>query len=733
MSGVGIWRRCAAWWGGLRLHVQLAVLGSLVIAVTLAADGYWTALRQVEQARQRMVTDATILARWVAVPGAQQIVRDDLAALEELLLDYADFPGVALLRVVDLEGRPLGTVRRAADGRIEAVYGLPPTPIPEAARTRGEVVVLPGDRADHLDVWQPVRTSTLLGWLNVEYSLAELAGIRHAIWRDNLRTSLAAIVIDFLILLLILRPPMRALRRATRFARELRGLRGDSLATRPSSREVNELTEALNQASRALSEQHHTIRGHADRLAATAGELAEAKAVLEQRVEERTRELSWQATHDPLTQLHNRGEFERRLKELVRQAAQDGSEHALLYLDLDQFKVVNDTCGHFAGDELLRQVSLRLSRGVRGADVLARLGGDEFGVLLENCSVEKGREVAEKLLESIREYRFAWQDSVFSIGASIGLVAITRQARDAAALMSAADIACYAAKDGGRNAIRVYAAEDAEQARREGEMRWTARITKAIRDEMLHLACQPIFPLRPGLDEPAHYEILLRMHDARGRQIPPSAFLPAAERYGLIHDLDSWVLDSALQHYAEHHGCADAARPVYAVNISGPSLASDRFLAYAVDKLREYAVPAGALCVEITETAAITNLTRALRFMESLKALGCRFALDDFGTGLASFSYLKSLPVDYLKIDGGFVQDILDDTLDRTIVESINNLSHAMGLKTIAECVESEAVLARLRALGVDYAQGYHLARPMPLSELVHVPGFGRHALGRQA
>ncbi len=426
------------------------------------------------------------------------------------------------------------------------------------------------------------------------------------------------------------------------------------------------------------------------------------------------RELTYQATHDALTGLLNRREFERQLAEVTESARHSHETHALCYLDLDQFKVVNDTCGHLAGDELLRQLAELFDARVRETDLLARLGGDEFGILLRHCDLERARQVADELRQAVREFRFVYDEHVFEIGVSIGVVAIDGTAASMQEVFTAADVACYLAKDAGRNRVHIYHPEDAELRARQGEMRWVSRIQRAIDEDRFRLYAQPIVPLQQPEGE-LHYEVLMRILDEDGVEVPPMAFIPAAERYNLMGQVDRWVVDQVLEFIESRSGRFGDA--VWAINLSGTSLGDDEFLEYLVERIRDLPV-AGNLCFEITETAAIANLRRAVRFMKLLKSIGCRFALDDFGSGISSFAYLKNLEVDYLKIDGGFVRDMVEDPVDHAMVEAINRVGQVMSLKTIAEFVENRAIFQALRELGVDYAQGNGIAPAVPLETL---------------
>ena len=424
------------------------------------------------------------------------------------------------------------------------------------------------------------------------------------------------------------------------------------------------------------------------------------------------RQLSYQASHDAVTGLINRREFENRLVAALEATHENNEQtHALLYLDLDQFNVVNDTFGHTAGDELLLRISELVQDNIRSTDVLARLGGDEFGILLERCSQDLAMEVAETVRSTIEEYRFEWQDAFTSVRCSIGVVMVTHESPNVASIMSSADVACYSAKDMGRNQIHLY--QDSDASLRHEEMKWVTRITSAVEENRLELFYQPIIGIgKESSKARGHYELLLRMRDEHGKLVMPDMFIPAAERYNLMSKLDRWVIHEALTQLADRNPESDTARFTIAINLSGTSLSEDRFLEYVIDELEKQKLPADAICFEITETAAISNLSRVIHFMQVLKKLGCKFSLDDFGSGLSSFTYLKNLPVDYLKIDGQFIHNVAEDSVDESMVMAINQVGKAMGIKTIAERVESKEVLDKLSELGVEFAQGYYIARP---------------------
>ena len=424
------------------------------------------------------------------------------------------------------------------------------------------------------------------------------------------------------------------------------------------------------------------------------------------------RQLSYQASHDALTGLINRSEFENRLIAALEETRNNSEEaHALLYVDLDQFKVVNDTFGHTAGDALLRQLSEEIQKNIRSTDLLSRLGGDEFGILLERCSEERALDVAESIRGCIEGYRFEWKDSFTTVRCSIGVVMITSENADVAAVMSSADVACYSAKDMGRNQVHLY--RDSDASLRHEEMKWVSRITSAVEEERFELYFQPIIGIGAENDNSrGHYELLLRMRDEKGELVGPDHFIPAAERYNLMSTLDRWVIQEALTELADRNEDGSEARYTLAINLSGTSLSEDRFIEFVIDQLKKQALPDGAICFEITETAAISNLARVVYFMQTLKQLGCKFSLDDFGSGLSSFTYLKNLPVDYLKIDGQFIRNVVHDNVDESMVKAISEVGHAMGIETIAERVETKQVLDKLGSLGIEFAQGYYIARP---------------------
>lgn len=430
------------------------------------------------------------------------------------------------------------------------------------------------------------------------------------------------------------------------------------------------------------------------------------------RTQQSADEMTWRANHDDLTGLANRLAFEHRAHELLNRCREDNSTHALLYLDLDQFKIVNDTCGHIAGDELLCEIAATMGKNIRNSDMLARLGGDEFGVLLEGCDIDNAYDCAEKLRVAIRDLRFSRGNRNFEIGVSIGLVAVNNNSDDVTSVLSLADLACYTAKDEGRNRIKVYSDSDTQIDIRHEEMEWASRFNRAIEENRLKLAVQHSKCLNQEKASAVYSEVLLRMVDADGQPVPTSVFISAAERYHFMPTIDRWVVKTVLSMIKHGHLPLDRSQ-IIAINLSGLSINEADFLDFVRDMFARYPeVPPAQICFEVTETAAIANISSALRFMETLRALGCRFALDDFGSGLSSFAYLKSLPIDYLKIEGSFVRDMLEDPVDMVVVEAVSLIGRRVELTTIAEWVENDTILRAVQSLGIDYAQGYGIHKP---------------------
>ncbi len=427
--------------------------------------------------------------------------------------------------------------------------------------------------------------------------------------------------------------------------------------------------------------------------------------------------LNWQALHDPLTRLGNRRSFENNLKNLLIKAKNENTVHHLLYLDLDQFKVVNDTCGHDAGDELLKQISTVLQGKLRQSDVISRLGGDEFGVLLDSCSAENALLIANSLRQAVEDFRFGWYTQSFKVGVSIGIAEITGTALKAGEILSAADAACYVAKQTGRNRVHFHTQDGSESMEYQQDMKWISRLQAALDKNRFELHLQRIQRIGDKT-ESMHFEVLLRMISETDELIMPGAFLPAAERFNLIKSIDRWVIEHIfkLMEQLKHH--CDEQPLMLSINLSGASMADDELLGRICFLLDRSHLSAESFCFEVTETSAISNLVQATKFLTELRNKGCKVALDDFGSGLSSFAYLKTLPIDYLKIDGYFVKDIAVDNIDKAFVESINQIGQVMGLETIAEFVEDEQIYQILNTIGVNYAQGYGIHKPISATDL---------------
>ncbi|KXO07151.1 diguanylate cyclase/phosphodiesterase (GGDEF & EAL domains) with PAS/PAC sensor(s) [Moritella sp. JT01] len=429
------------------------------------------------------------------------------------------------------------------------------------------------------------------------------------------------------------------------------------------------------------------------------------------------KQIAYQAKHDMLTGLINRYEFEHQLTDAVCSAQGSQLTHVLFFLDLDQFKIINDTCGHAAGDELLRQVAGLIDDNLKPNDILARLGGDEFAILMRNCQLTEAVFAANEILEKVKKFQFIWKKSCFSIGVSIGVAEISRNSGNTSEVLIHADLACYAAKDLGRNRVHTYHHNDELLTTRDGEFRWVNEIKEALNEDRFELYAQPIV----ALSDPEHkhvFEVLLRMQAKDGKIIAPGIFLPIAERYNLSQPIDRWVFDHTLDWMREHSQQLDIFDHI-SINLSGTSLGDDDLLQHIMRNITQAGLTPQQFMFEITETAAISNLANATVFINTLSEFGCQFALDDFGSGLSSFAYLKNLPVNTLKIDGIFIKDILTNPIDAAMVKSINEIGHLMKLKTVAEFVENDAIKQKVEAIGIDFAQGYGIGEPQPIDNML--------------
>jgi diguanylate cyclase (GGDEF)-like protein/PAS domain S-box-containing protein len=429
-----------------------------------------------------------------------------------------------------------------------------------------------------------------------------------------------------------------------------------------------------------------------------------------------TRQMTYQASHDALTGLVNRREFERRLSEAMDAAQSGDGAHALCYLDLDRFKVVNDTCGHTAGDNMLREIATIIKEAVRDSDTVGRIGGDEFALLLVGCPLEKARQIADDVVRAVNDFRFVWKDKIFSIGVSIGLVEIGGGGGSIEDIMNSADSACYVAKKQGGIHVHVYSAREEATARHSGEIHWLQRLQSALRDNKFELYYQPIVHAHSTVLRGPALEVFVRMEAENGQPAPPPAeFIRAAERYRLMPHVDRWVVQTVLSALGRGGMKLPPGRSV-AINIAGQTLGDSEFLEFVVDCFDHTGASPHDICFEITESAVIGNLDHGRRFIAVLHGMGCEFALDDFGSGLSSFSTLKTLPVDYLKIDGSFIRNLAGDTVNQAMVTAIVEMSRSLNFRVVAEQVEDESSLDTVKGMGIDFVQGFFIARPQPLS-----------------
>jgi len=677
--------------------VPVAIIGILLLFQLISG--------KVDDLDQSLRARAAAIANQLAPAAEYGVASGNHAILQTLLgkaAFEADIRGVA---VFDQNGKRLALVgpslwTEAVEARLPADRLLavehPDRLVFYAPITRTEVVVDDFSETDEASARAGPHTQ-MLGWVGLEVSrVATLQRQRDAIWQSVL-ILLAGLSVSLFLAWRIGRQITRPILALT------------ETVSRIGEGHLNERVEPVGEAELGVLERG--VNHMAEHLQAMQDQMQE-------KIDQATARLVYQAGHDVLTGLINRREFEQRLERMLQSALQQDREHALCYMDLDQFKVINDTCGHAAGDELLRQLALLLKSKLRERDTLARLGGDEFALLLENCNVADALELADMFRAEVQRFRFKWGDRIFAVGMSVGLVAINRDSGTSASLLSAADAACYVAKDHGRNQIHVYESRDIDLVRHRGEMQWMSRIQRALEENRLRLSWQEI-RRTDGVEEPVrHVELLLRMIDEDGSEILPMAFIPAAERYSIMPSLDSWVIEETLRVCQRYLASQSERHCLFAVNLSGASLKDPVFRRMLLACLQDNPALGPHLCFEITETAAIGNLTVVNEFIEAMREFGCSFALDDFGSGLSSFTYLKNLKVDYLKIDGAFVRDIASNAIDCAMVEAIHRIGHQMGLKTVAEYVESEQIRAVLGRIGVDYVQGNGVHCPEPLNSL---------------
>ena len=676
---------------GIRFRVLLLALLPLVL-VAAGLTAYFSLARYDEMDRA-LEERALAIAGQLAQSCELALFSGDMEALDHLARPVAKVGDIQGVLIADQDGRSLvrlGNSRFSQDWRVRESM--------VASRDEGAILVVAPVIQQVMDIegFEPPTEIAHLGYVALGVSRQSTRERQHTMLVTGLAIAVLGLLLAGMLAWRLGRDIVRPLAMLTDAVERIGAGDLNARVQVDSGGEFAVLEQCVNHMAAELKASHDT---------------------LQEKVRAATAKLSWQASHDSLTGLLNRNGFDEALRQAWAGAKEEeDTRHCLLYLDLDQFKVVNDTSGHQAGDELLRQISARMRQTLRGSDIIARLGGDEFGVLLIHCDAETGEILGEKLRRMIENHRFNWDGRMYQVGASIGLVEIDGHWPDTAHLMSTADAACYAAKDAGRNKVRRYRHGDEDVVRRRGEMEWVGRLTRAMEENRLMLYYQPIVALAGG-DMAPHYELLLRLEDG-GEPIRPMAFIPAAERYQLMPQLDRWVIEHALSHCAEGVGRATEGSSIIGINLSGASLSDSQFQAFIRDILGRYPGAASRLCFEITETAAMSNLDAVLGLIQDLRALGCHFALDDFGSGLSSFAYLQSLSVDYLKIDGAFVRDMARNPVDAAMVEAIAKVARIMGIRTVAEFVEDEETARALKALGVDYAQGNYFSEPRPLARL---------------
>jgi len=682
--------------------IGLAVVPMAIIGVLLL---FQLIVGKIDDLDQSLRTRAAAIARQLAPAAEYGVASGNIEVLQTLLekvVIEADVRGVAVFadNGLALSQVGLGAWAEPAQGGLptDRLHQIeyPDRLVYYAPITRTEVAVDDFSLVDERAA-QPGSQTRLLGWVGLDVSRnATIKSQRDAILR-SLAILLAGLGVSLYLAWRIGRQITRPILALTHTVSRIGEGHLDERVAQTGQAELGSLQRGVNHM---------------------AAHLQSMQDQMQEKIDQATARLVYQASHDALTGLINRREFEQRLERTLLSALQQDREHALCYMDLDQFKVINDSCGHAAGDELLRQLALLLKGNLRERDTLARLGGDEFALLLENCSIPDALAVADTFRAEVQRFRFKWGDRIFNVGMSAGMVAINRDSGTAASLLSAADAACYVAKDRGRNQIHVYESSSHDLVRHRGEMQWVTRIQRALEEDRLRLSWQEIRRTDRVGEPPCHVELLLRMVGDDGSEILPMAFIPAAERYSIMPALDSWVIEETLRVCQRYLEAQREKHCMFAVNLSGASLKDPTFRSMLLERLQNNPAQGPHLCFEITETAAIGNLAVVNEFIEAMREFGCRFALDDFGSGLSSFTYLKNLKVDYLKIDGAFVRDITTNPIDRSMVEAIHRIGHQMGLKTVAEYVESAQTLAMLREIGVDFVQGNGVHCPEPLETL---------------
>lgn len=692
---------------GIRARA-LALVVIPMTALAIALGVYFTKLR-IDAIHQALHERGESLARLLGPAAEFGILSANLRQLRELVQSLQMEPEVSAVVILDSAGNRLAEGGAGGDALVERIKRLQQASAPRVEQDLYFVAVIRRSAMELNDSTADTAAAAKaagaaadrpIGYVGVSMSRESAAKAQQHALLSGGAITLAALALSALLSLRLTRGISRPIERVAAAVDQI--ARGD-LSVKVSEQgapELVALAQGVNGMARALKSSQDN---------------------LQEKIRVATEQLSYQATHDTLTGLMNRRDFENRLERALATAQQRGNMHALCFLDLDQFKVVNDTCGHGAGDELLRQIGAQLKQRIRERDTLARIGGDEFSVLLENCHLDDALEVAQQLRETVQNFRFAWEEKIFTIGVSIGIVMISHISESVAVLLSQADSACYTAKDLGRNRVHVFDEDNAARHARVGAMEWVSRINRALQDKQFVLYGQSILPLKGTREgDPYHYEILLRMRGEGGEVIEPMAFIPPAERFNQMQAIDRWVVGESLQALRKIQRVNEGkGMPVvFSINLSGSSIGDERFAEFLREQFAALDVSPKSVMFEITETAAIGNFTKAVNLIQHLRRMGCRFVLDDFGAGLSSFTYLKHLPVEGIKIDGTFVRGMAANRMDYTMVESINNIGHAMGLSTTAEFVEDDSIMRRLLGLGVDFAQGNWVHRPRPLEEL---------------
>lgn len=662
ISGVIAWVNLAIW----PLWVRIAI--ALCCAMCIVAYG---AIRIGQEYRSteignQLKAQSTRTLGLFAVGALEPVIIEDIAILKTLIHDTVELEqDIYSITVSNASGQQLVAWQQHETSQLEDSYSFERS------------IEFEGEQFGHITtVWDPSRLTA-----SVDQKIAQD--------RLYLIASLVCLTVLSLFLLHVLvTSPLAKIDSRLRILSE-------------STYDTHNLSPLKLSSSQEIS-----------RLASATNELEEAINVSKNMAIE----LEYQANHDHLTALENRSAFERVLSDRIANRTDQSPEETLLYFDLDQFKVVNDTCGHAAGDALLKQLSNLIKKLVKTGDTVARLGGDEFAILLHNTSLEDGIEVAEQIRTGIADFRFTWDSQAFNTEASIGVVGISSPDILFNELLAKADMACYEAKSSGRNRVHVFTEDDNVLSERQSQMTWIPRINEAVENSKLVLFGQSIEKAQPLPGTSPHIEMLVRMWDDDDNLIPPGAFLPAAERYGLISQIDRWVVTNTLDWMSEQQRVSGLSC-VCAINISGASVCDDHFRTFLLSTLGSTDVTCENICFEITETAAVANLSTAVEFMHDIKKLGCRFALDDFGTGMSSFTYLKNLPVDFLKIDGAFVRDLLNDEVSQAMVRAMADISRVMNIQSIAEFVESDEIRLKLEEIGIDFVQGYGVGKPQPLAD----------------